>query len=176
MSHAKRPKFDEIGYWSEIKLDIVKNYAVAYSRILSAQKNPSLEHVYVDAFAGPEGHVSRRTGQFIPGSPLNALLIGPPFCAYHLIDIDGQKVFVNAWSRWPTSSMSRNRYRCAIPRAQRCITCSLLHKSPSQGKSSTTFSRSTGNGESCNGGQIIHRMDRGDVESSDRLLKGKRGL
>ena len=32
--------FDEIGYWSEIKLDIVREYAVAYSTILSAQRNP----------------------------------------------------------------------------------------------------------------------------------------
>ena len=29
--------FDEINYWSEIKLDIVRDYAGAYSRILAAQ-------------------------------------------------------------------------------------------------------------------------------------------
>lgn len=28
--------FDEIGYWSEIKLDIIREYAQAYSTILSA--------------------------------------------------------------------------------------------------------------------------------------------
>ncbi|MGO9109324.1 MAG: hypothetical protein ACLP9L_08835 [Thermoguttaceae bacterium] len=28
-------RFDEIGYWSEIKLDIVRKYAQAYSNILS---------------------------------------------------------------------------------------------------------------------------------------------
>ena len=27
--------FDEIGYWSEIKLDIVKDYAQAYATILA---------------------------------------------------------------------------------------------------------------------------------------------
>ncbi len=26
-------KYDEIGYWSEVKLDIVREYAAAYSKI-----------------------------------------------------------------------------------------------------------------------------------------------
>ena len=30
--------FDEIGYWSEIKLDIVKEYAQAYSKILATTR------------------------------------------------------------------------------------------------------------------------------------------
>jgi three-Cys-motif partner protein len=85
-------KFDTIGYWSEIKHDIVREYAAAYSRILAAQTKPRFEHVYIDAFAGAGVHVSRETGEFVPGSPLNALLVHPPFAAYHLIDIDGQKV------------------------------------------------------------------------------------
>jgi hypothetical protein len=34
--------FDEIGYWSELKLDIVRDYASAYSRIMAAQRNPEL--------------------------------------------------------------------------------------------------------------------------------------
>jgi three-Cys-motif partner protein len=85
-------KFDEIGYWSEVKLDIVKEYAVAYSKILSAQKSPTLYHIYIDAFAGAGLHVSKSTGEFIPGSPLNALLIEPPFREYHLIDLDSKKV------------------------------------------------------------------------------------
>jgi three-Cys-motif partner protein len=91
MNSKKRLQFDEIGYWSEIKLDIVREYAAAYSRILAAQTKPRLEHVYVDAFAGAGVHISRQTGRFVPGSPLNALLVKPPFRAYHLIDIDGQK-------------------------------------------------------------------------------------
>src|SRR5206468_4565784 len=92
MSCTKRLKFDEIGYWSEIKLDIVKDYASAYSRILAAQTKPALHHVYVDAFAGAGVHISKVTGNYIPGSPINALLVHPPFREYHLIDIDRQKV------------------------------------------------------------------------------------
>ncbi len=81
-------KYDEIGYWSEVKLDIVRKYASAYSRILSAQQNMR-GHVYVDAFAGAGLHISRATGEFVPGSPLNALNISPRFSEYHFIDLDG---------------------------------------------------------------------------------------
>lgn len=83
-------RFDEIGYWSELKLEIVKKYAAAYSRILANQ--PRLSHVYVDAFAGPGQHLSRRHEAMVPGSPLNALQIVPPFHEYHLIDMDRDKV------------------------------------------------------------------------------------
>jgi three-Cys-motif partner protein len=85
-------KFNEIGYWSEIKLDIVKDYASAYSRILAAQTKLRLHHVYIDAFAGAGVHISKTTREYILGSPVNALLVQPPFREYHLIDIDRQKV------------------------------------------------------------------------------------
>jgi three-Cys-motif partner protein len=91
MSRETPLKFDEIGYWSEVKLDIVREYAAAYSQILAAQTKPRLEHLYVDAFAGAGLHISRQTGRFVRGSPLNALVVKPPFRAYYLIDIDGQK-------------------------------------------------------------------------------------
>lgn len=83
--------YDEISYWSEIKLDIVREYAAAYSTILSAQRNPSLDHMYIDAFAGAGVHISRTTGEFVAGSPLNALLVQPPFREYHLIDLNTGK-------------------------------------------------------------------------------------
>jgi three-Cys-motif partner protein len=88
---SKQLRFDEVGYWSEVKLDIVKKYAAAYSRILSAQSNPKLEHVYIDAFAGAGIVFSKDKNQFVPGSPTNALLVEPPFQEYYLIDIDQQK-------------------------------------------------------------------------------------
>lgn len=85
-------KYDEIGYWSELKLDIVREYAGTYSRILNAQQNPPFYHLYIDAFAGAGVHISKRTGDFIKGSPQNALLLNPPFREYHLIDLDSEKV------------------------------------------------------------------------------------
>lgn len=88
----RRVRYDTIGYWSEIKLDIVREYASAYSTILSARIRPSFKHIYIDAFAGAGVHISRTTGKYVLGSPLNALLTQPPFREYHLIDLDGKKV------------------------------------------------------------------------------------
>lgn len=89
---SKKLRYDEIGYWSEIKLDIVRDYAAAYSKIMSAQKSPLLYHVYIDAFAGAGLHISKATGDFVAGSPLNALSVKPPFREYHFIDLDSAKV------------------------------------------------------------------------------------
>lgn len=85
-------QFDEIGYWSEIKLEIQKEYAAAYSRILAAQKSPPLYHVYIDAFAGAGIHLTKVSQEFVLGSPLNALSVQPPFREYHLVDIKPEKV------------------------------------------------------------------------------------
>jgi three-Cys-motif partner protein len=83
-------KFDEIGYWSEVKLDIIKDYAKAYSTILT-KKNWCKGHHYIDAFAGAGIHISKETGGFVAGSPLNALNTTPPFTHYHLIDLNSGK-------------------------------------------------------------------------------------
>ncbi len=85
-------ELDEIGYWSEIKLEILKEYASAYSTILSAQKGPTLHHLYIDAFAGAGVHLTKLTKNFVPGSPLNALWVQPPFREYHLIDIAAERI------------------------------------------------------------------------------------
>jgi three-Cys-motif partner protein len=84
-------KFDEIGEWSEIKLDIVKDYAKEYSKILAAQSKPRLHHVYIDAFAGAGTHIAKSTGSYVLGSPLNALLVEPPFREFFFIDLDQKK-------------------------------------------------------------------------------------
>jgi three-Cys-motif partner protein len=83
-------RFDEIGYWSEIKLDIVREYAQKYSTIL-ANQDLIQRYIYIDAFAGAGIHISKQTGEYIPGSPLNALNVQPPFNEYHFIDLDGDK-------------------------------------------------------------------------------------
>ncbi len=84
--------FDEIGYWSEIKLDIIEKYALEYSKILTKQSNPPLHHVYIDAFAGSGTHISKTTRDTVRGSPQIALDIMPPFKEYYFIDTDGAKV------------------------------------------------------------------------------------
>jgi len=85
----KHLKLDEIGEWSELKLDILKKYAGAYCTILKAR---NLHPIYIDAFAGAGTHIRKRTGELVKGSPLNALEINPPFEELHLIDIDQNKV------------------------------------------------------------------------------------
>lgn len=80
---------DRIGYWSELKLEIIRSYASAYSRILAAQ--PGLRHAYIDAFAGGGQHLRKKTLEPVAGSPVNALAVRPPFKEYHFIDLDGLK-------------------------------------------------------------------------------------
>lgn len=88
----KNLQYDEIGYWSEVKLDIIKEYAAAYTTIMAGQKKVKLEYIYIDAFSGAGQHISKRTGEFIQGSPLNALNIQNPFHEYHFVDLNGMKI------------------------------------------------------------------------------------
>jgi three-Cys-motif partner protein len=83
-------KFDTVGEWSELKIKIVAEYAKAYSTILRAQKG--FTRVYIDAFSGPGRHISRKSGEFIPGSPVEVLAVLPPFDEYHFIDLDQGKL------------------------------------------------------------------------------------
>jgi three-Cys-motif partner protein len=83
-------KLDEIGYWSKIKLEIVKEYASAYSKIMSKQRFIK-GYYYIDGFAGAGIHLSKTSKDLVLGSPVNALNIIPPFTGYHFIDLDGDK-------------------------------------------------------------------------------------
>jgi three-Cys-motif partner protein len=78
----------EIGYWSEIKLDIIREYASAYSGILAAQMRPRLKHIYIDGFSGSGVHVAKSTRDLVWGSPTSVLLVRPAFKEYHFIDLD----------------------------------------------------------------------------------------
>src|SRR5262245_41634721 len=85
-------KPDEIGHWSEIKLDIIEKYATAYSKVLASPNQRRLQHIYIDGFAGGGVHVSKTTQELIYGSPIRALEVVPPFREYHFIDLNGKKV------------------------------------------------------------------------------------
>jgi three-Cys-motif partner protein len=78
-------EFDEIGYWSEVKLSILDEYAKPYNEIL--HKN-NFKTVYIDAFAGAGHHIARGTGEFVQGSPVRALDVQPPFDFLHFVDMD----------------------------------------------------------------------------------------
>jgi three-Cys-motif partner protein len=81
---------DIVGFWTEIKLQIVQDYANAYAQIL--QKQPFIKHVaYVDGFAGAGAHISKKSGKIIEGSPARALSIKPPFSHYHFVEMDAAR-------------------------------------------------------------------------------------
>ena len=86
-------RFDEINYWSEVKIEIIRKYAAAFSAIIAAQtaKGIPLKHLYIDGFSGAGEHRLKSTGEMVPGSPLAVLSVKPPFMEYHLIDLDERK-------------------------------------------------------------------------------------
>jgi three-Cys-motif partner protein len=81
--------FDEIGYWSELKLEIVEKYGVAYTTAFVG--TPRLKKYYIDGFSGAGVHLAKRTGQMIDGSPVRALRITPPFDKLYFVDMNPQK-------------------------------------------------------------------------------------
>ena len=81
-------KFDEIGYWSELKLEIVEKYGSAYT---TAFKNTRLKKYYIDGLCGAGIHFSKKKTTQVEGSPSRALKIFPSFDAYYFIDIDEEK-------------------------------------------------------------------------------------
>ena len=81
---------DVVGPWTEIKLQILQDYAVAYAQIL--QKQTSIKHVaYIDGFAGAGDHISKQSGKLIAGSPARALSIQPRFSHYHFVEMDAAR-------------------------------------------------------------------------------------
>jgi three-Cys-motif partner protein len=82
-------KFDEIGAWSELKLEIIEKYGAAYTKAFAKTRN--LKKYYIDGFSGAGVHVSKRTKAAIEGSPARALKITPPFDAFYFIDLNADK-------------------------------------------------------------------------------------
>lgn len=99
-------KVDEIGKWSEEKLELLRQYLAAYTSIMTVvreRKDWPKEFAYVDAFAGsvnpvakqikrPENDISlpglediKAANKYIDGSPLVALKTKPVFDAYFLM-------------------------------------------------------------------------------------------
>jgi three-Cys-motif partner protein len=85
---APSVRFDEIGGWSELKLEIVERYGAAYTKAFA---NTHLKKFYVDSFSGAGVHISKATGAVIDGSPMRALRVTPPFDHFYFIDMDQDK-------------------------------------------------------------------------------------
>ena len=88
--HPMKERLDVVGYWTEIKLQILQEYAVAYAQILQNQR--FIKHVaYIDGFAGAGVHISKQSGKPIAGSPACALSIQPRFSHYHFVEMDAAR-------------------------------------------------------------------------------------
>ncbi|MGA2540683.1 MAG: three-Cys-motif partner protein TcmP [Verrucomicrobiota bacterium] len=83
-------RLDVVGYWTEIKLQILQEYAKAYARVL--KKQHFIKHVaYIDGFAGAGSHISKESGKLIAGSPARALSVEPRFSHYHFVEMDAAR-------------------------------------------------------------------------------------
>jgi three-Cys-motif partner protein len=82
-------RFDEIGIWSELKLEIVEQYGAAYTKAFARTQN--LKKYYIDGFSGAGMHVAKKTGAQVEGSPARALKVQPPFDWYCFIDLNADK-------------------------------------------------------------------------------------
>ncbi len=80
---------DEIGPWSELKLEIIEKYGAAYTRAFA--KTRGLKKYYIDGFSGAGIHVSKETKEEIEGSPARALKVSPPFDGFYFIDLNKDK-------------------------------------------------------------------------------------
>jgi three-Cys-motif partner protein len=83
-------RFDEIGAWSVLKLDIVEKYGTAYTKAFN-KRGAHLKKYYIDGFSGAGVHVEKRTREQIEGSPARALKIDPPFNHFYFIDMNKDK-------------------------------------------------------------------------------------
>lgn len=84
---------DEIGPWSEAKLEILRKYAGPYCRII---RSYGLSPIYIDGFAGAGMHFSRLSGEQIEGSPLQILSLEERYDHYYFIDLDEEKATILA--------------------------------------------------------------------------------
>jgi three-Cys-motif partner protein len=82
-----KERLDVVGDWTEMKLQILQDYANAYAQVLKNQ--PHIKHVaYIDGFAGAGAHISKGSGEVIEGSPARALAIEPHFTHYYFVEMN----------------------------------------------------------------------------------------
>src|SRR5260370_37277597 len=102
-------RFDEVGPWTEVKLEIISEYAKFFAKILSTRSY--MKPVYIDGFAGPGRHISGTSGEVIEGTPARIVEIQPPFQEYHFVDSDPAKI--QELNRTIGSRSGAERYRGA---------------------------------------------------------------
>jgi three-Cys-motif partner protein len=87
---AQYPALDRLGEWSQLKHEILEQYAQRYTTILRKQRLIK-KFVYVDGFSGAGTAVDRASGQLVLGSAQRMLQVQPPFHEYHFIELNTTK-------------------------------------------------------------------------------------
>jgi three-Cys-motif partner protein len=87
-----RNQIDEIGSWSEDKLELLRKYLEAYTKIMKGQDWCRKGYHYIDAFAGTGRPKARDEERYIDGSPRVALKIRNPFNSYTFIEIEDWRI------------------------------------------------------------------------------------
>lgn len=86
---------DQLGEWSQIKHQILEEYAHAYTTVVTRQ--PFIRKVmYIDAFAGCGYGTDRHTGEQLRGSAIRAMEVAPPFSELHFVETNEVKADVLA--------------------------------------------------------------------------------
>jgi three-Cys-motif partner protein len=87
-----RNQIDEIGSWSESKLELLRKYLEAYTSIMRGQTWCRNGYHYIDAFAGTGKPKAKDEERYIDGSPRVALKIHYPFHSYTFIEIKDWRI------------------------------------------------------------------------------------
>ena len=86
---------DEVGPWTEVKIEIVQKYARVFRTIIGA--TDYFHPVYMDAFAGSGMVVSEMRRCAVESTPARIIKIEPPFEEYHLVEADpGKKAILDS--------------------------------------------------------------------------------
>lgn len=83
---------DEIGKWSEDKLELLGKYLNAYTTIMKDQQWCKNGYYYIDAFAGTGKPKAKDEDRYIDGSPIVALNLKNPFKGYIFIEQSNWRV------------------------------------------------------------------------------------
>ena len=87
------PRSDDIGPWSQEKLDLLEKYLVAYAIIMNKQKKSWLKAFhYIDAFAGSPYQFAKDLQDYIAGSSIRALQTVPHFDCLWFIELSPWRI------------------------------------------------------------------------------------
>ena len=82
-------RFDKVGAWLVLKLEILEKYGSAYTKAFANYSR--IKKYYIDGFSGAGAHIVKKTNEQIEGSPPRALRITPPFDGFFFIDMNEKK-------------------------------------------------------------------------------------